>query len=235
MRRGRIAIPGLPYHVTQRGNRGADVFIDAEDRHLYLELLREYSDEHRLRLWVYDLMTNHTHLIVLPETESALSNAMRDTHGTYASMFNRKYGLKGHLWQARFYSCVLDDAHLYHAVRYVECNPVRAGMVARAEDYPWSSALPHVLGQQDRYLDDGLPLLGVIKDWSSWLAGNESEADIQKIREATATGRVCGSEDFIKRLESQSGRLLRPMKRGRKYRADRGKDQGDSIVPTGRE
>jgi putative transposase len=120
-------VSGLPHHVTQRGNRRTDVFVDAEDRHLYLELLREYSNHHRLRVWDYALMTNHTHLIVVPEAARSLSDTMRDTHGTYAVMFNRKYGFSGHLWQARFYSCILDDAHLWHAVRYVERNPVRAG------------------------------------------------------------------------------------------------------------
>ena len=219
MRRARVSVPGLPHHVTQRGNRRADVFLDAEDRHLYLELLREYSTRHRLLLCDYNLMTNHTHLIVVPETEFALSDALRDTHGAYASTFNRKYGFTGHLWQARFYSCVLDDEHLRHAVRYVERNPVRAGMVARAEDYPWSSAYPHVRDQEDRYLDAGLPLIGEIEDWSAWLATNDSEEAISAIREAAATGRACGSEDFIRRLESQCGLPLRLQKRGRKPRS----------------
>jgi putative transposase len=98
----------------------------------------------------------------------------------------------------------------------VERNPVRAGIVFHADDYPWSSALPHVAHQQDRYLDDGLPLIGVIEDWSEWLAIGDANEAIQKIRAATASGRACGSEEFITRLESQSGRFLRPLKRGRK-------------------
>ena len=196
-----------------------DVFIDAEDRHLYLELLREYSRRHRMRVWDYNLMTNHTHLIVVPETDAAMSDAMRDTHGAYATMFNRKYGFTGHLWQARFYSCVLDDEHLWHAVRYVERNPVRAGMVVRAEDYPWSGAAPHVLGEEDRYLDAGLPLIGQIENWSAWLAGDDEDEAVRAIRDATATGRACGSEEFVRRLESEYGRPLRPQKRGRKPQA----------------
>ncbi len=123
MRRARITIPGVAHHVTQRGNRRADVFLDAEDRHLYLELLREYSSRHQLRIWAYALMPNHTHLIVMPNTHSALSAALRDTHAAYASMFNRKHDLNGYLWQARFYSCVLDEAHLYHAVGHVASHP----------------------------------------------------------------------------------------------------------------
>jgi putative transposase len=218
MRRARVNAAELPYHVTQRGNRRADIFLEAEDRHVYLELLREYSTQHRLRLWTYNLMSNHTHLIVLPETETALSATLRDTHGAYASTFNKKYGLSGHLWQARFYSCLLDDDHLVHAVRYVECNPVRAGLVDRAEDYPWSSALPHTLGIKDRYLDEGLPLLEWIENWSGWLAQADNENAFQSIRVATSTGRVCGSDEFIRRIEAGTGRCLRPRKRGPKFR-----------------
>src|ERR1051325_7665837 len=218
LRRRRVRVPGVPHHVTQRGNRRSEIFLDAEDRHLYLELLREYSTRHRLRLWAYSLMTNHTHLIVLPEGAASLSSAVRDRHSTYASMFNRKYGFTGHLWQGRFYACVLDAQHLEHAVRYVECNPVRAGMVDRAEHYPWSSARPHVGRLEDRYLDDGLPLVGAIDDWSGWLAGEPFEESIRAIRDATATGRACGSEDFIRCMESFCGRPLRPQKRGRKAR-----------------
>ena len=216
MRRGRVTVPGMPHHVTQRGNRRSDVFLDAEDRHLYLELLREYSTRHRLRLWTYSLMTNHIHLIVVPESPSTVSDTLRDTHSAYASLFNRKHGYSGHLWQGRFYSCLLDAEHLEHAVRYVECNAVRAGMVDRAEDYPWSSASPHVMGMEDRYLDSGLPLICIIQDWGAWLAGEPNHESIQALRDATATGRACGSPDFIREMETHTGSLLRPQKRGRK-------------------
>jgi putative transposase len=226
-------IPGIAHHVTQRGNRRGDIFHDAEDRHLYFELLREYSLRHRLRIWAYNLMTNHTHLIAVPESSSALSDALRDTHGAYATLFNRKYGFSGHLWQARFYSCVLDDEHLEHAVRYVECNPVRAGMVDRAEDYPFSSAGPHVCGVEDRYVDSGLPLVGVIQDWSAWLAGEPDENAVCVIREATATGRACGSEEFVRGVEEYSGRCLRPQKRGRKPRPITSEEENDVMLPLG--
>jgi putative transposase len=223
----------MAHHVTQRGNRRGDVFLEAEDRHLYLELLREYSVRYRLRIWAYNLMTNHTHLIAVPDSNSALSDALRDTHGAYASLFNRKYGFSGHLWQARFYSCVLDEEHLAHAVRYVECNPVRAGMVGRAEDYPWSSAGPHVLGTEDRYLDAGLPFVGAIRDWSAWLAREADENAVWAIREATATGRPCGSEEFVKGIEAYSGRCLRPQKRGRKPRPTDATEATEVLLPLG--
>ena len=230
-RRARLVVPGLPHHITQRGNRRGDIFHEPEDRLLYMELLREYFDWYRLRLWAYDLMTNHVHLIAVPETALALSKALRDTHAAYAAEFNRKYGLTGHLWQARFYSCVLDDAHLWHAVRYVERNPVRAGMVSSAEDYAWSSAFAHAHGEQDRYLDDGLPMVGVVQDWSAWLAESDGAESTMAIRQATSTGRVCGSDDFIDRLESQYGHPLRPQKRGRKPHSTVVSDIEESSAP----
>jgi REP-associated tyrosine transposase len=231
MRRARVVIPGVAHHVTQRGNRRGDVFLEAEDRHLYLELLREYSRRDRLRIWAYALMTNHSHLVAVPESDSSLCDALRYTHSAYASLFNRKYGFGGHLWQARFYSCVLDDEHLEHAVRYVECNPVRAGVVDRAEDYPWSSAGPHVLGIQDRYLDPGLPFIAAIRDWSGWLAGQIDDNIVCAIREATTTGRACGSEELLRRLEAHSGCCLRPQKRGRKPRPTEITDVANELLP----
>jgi putative transposase len=146
-------------------------------------------------------------------------------------MLNRKYGYSGHLWQARFYSCVLDDRHLEHAARYVECNPVRAGMVDRAEDYAWSRAGPHVLRVADRYLDGGLSLIGVIKDWSAWQAGEQNEEVVCAIRHATTTGRACGSEDFVHGIEVQMGRCLRPQKRGRKSRPAGVKETEETTLP----
>lgn len=214
-RRARVAVPCVPYHVTQRGNRKTHVFLDAEDRHIYLELLREYSRRHELRIWAYSLMTNHVHFVVLPHTESSLSATMRDTHSTYATRFNKKYSFVGHLWQSRFYSAPLDDSHLLAAVRYVERNAVRAGIVTRASDYPWSSAGPHALRFQDRYIDDGLPFLDEIRDWERWLAPVDSPEQLHTIRRATSLGLPCGSARFVRDLEVRSGRVLQRKRPGR--------------------
>ena len=139
-RRSRIVVPGCAHHVTQRGNHRADVFRDDADRFHYIRLLHEHATAHDVWLWTYTLMTNHIHLIVVPQSATALSEAFRNAHSIYGRWFNKKYGLSGHLWQGRFYSCVLSESHLWAAVRYVERNPVRAGIVDRAEDYRWSSA-----------------------------------------------------------------------------------------------
>ena len=159
-------------------------------------------------------MSNHIHLIVYPQTESSLQNTMRDTHSAYASWFNKKYDFVGHLWQSRYYSSVLDDVHLRAAVRYVERNPVRAAMVKRATDYPWSSALPHAQGINDRYLDDGLPFMDEITDWEEWLS-LEDDGHLKLIRESTSKGRPCGSQAFVDQLMVQLGRELPKKRRGR--------------------
>lgn len=132
----RATVPGTPHHITQRGNNREIIFFDDKDRRRYLKWLKEYTNRHRLEVWAYCLMNNHIHLIVVPEREESLGNALRDTHMRYAQYINRRYRRSGHLWQGRFFSCALDSAHLLAAVRYVERNPVRAGFVMRSEEWP---------------------------------------------------------------------------------------------------
>lgn len=209
-------MPGYAHHVTQRGNRKANVFRDEQDRIHYLRLLREKSIIHHVLIWVYTLMTNHIHTIVVPESEKALAETFRDAHSVYGHWFNRKYGLSGHLWQGRFYSCVLGESHLWAATRYVERNPVRAGLVQRAEDYPWSSARAHVFNVPDPLVDPGLPVVGQIGDWSGWLAAEDLASELEAIRQATRRDYIFGEEAFISQLEEKLGRRLRPQTRGRK-------------------
>ena len=216
----RVVVPGLPHHITQRGVRRCPVFCDDRDRKIYLELLSEASELFGLSIRSYTLMTNHVHLIAVPEREDSIGKTLRDTHGPYASYFNRRYRFCGHLWQARFHSSPMDDVHFWAGVRYVENNPVRAGMVERAQDYPWSSAAAHCGPRSDPLLAsfDINPLL--IPDWSEWLAAGQPVAEIETIRRNTRTGRPSGSEEFIKGLEAGLGRRLRPAKRGRKKGAE---------------
>jgi REP-associated tyrosine transposase len=126
-------------------------------------------------------------------------------HGQYAEFFNARYGLVGHLWQGRFRSSVMDEHHLLNGVRYVERNPVRAGLVQRAEDYPWSSAAAHCGLRQDPLISDDLPLLRDVPDWSSWLAGVESDEELRRMRECAERCYPVGSEAFVRRIEEQSG------------------------------
>jgi putative transposase len=214
----RVVVPGFPHHVTQRGNRRADVFVTDADREAYLHFLRTYSQKRGLSVWAYCLMSNHVHLVVVPAREKSLSEGLRDAHTVYAMNFNERTQLSGHVWQGRFHSCVLDNAHLWAAVRYVELNPVRAGMAERAQDYPWSSAAAHCGLRRDPLLSPGLPLVDAIPDWPDWLnepIENEPEMH-HTIRTHTHTGRPCGSPDFVARLESLIGHPLRPRTHGPK-------------------
>jgi putative transposase len=198
-RRRRIVVPGLPHHITQRGNRRMNVFVDAEDRQVFLRLLRENSELYSLRTYSYYLMTNH--VISIPEQVSSLSYTMRDVMGSYASYFNRRHGLSGRLWQGRFYSTVMDETHFWAALRYVERNPVRAGMVEISESYEWSSAAAHCGLKED---DLVIPLPKIpcfIPDWRLWINGEEDPRDIKNIRNKTKTGFPCGSSEFVKKLD----------------------------------
>ena len=134
----------------------------------------------------------------------------------YATTFNLKYGLSGHLWQGRPYSCVLDEAHQWAAVRYVELNPVRAGIVSRAEDYPWSSAPAHCGIGEDPLVDRDWPPVGLIQNWRNWLRDGDSTETDQRIRETTFTGRPCGDDRFVSAVGSSLNRDLTKKKSGPK-------------------
>ncbi len=223
----RVVVPGFPHHVTQRGNRCAEVFEDDEDRRTYLRFLKQYATRRGLAIWAYCLMTNHVHLVVVPEREDSLAKGLRDAHTVYAMRFNLRTGLSGHVWQGRFHSCVLDDAHLWAAVRYVERNPVRAGVVEHAEDYPWSSAAAHCGLRADALLSDEFPVKGVVEDWAAWLRNEEDEDAVTRIRRQTHTGRPCGAPAFLTRLGSLLHRDLHPGKRGRKRKQVQEREDGD--------
>ena len=213
----RVVVPGLPHHVTQRGNRRADVFFSDEDRRKYLALVGEYAGTYGLAIWAYCLMTNHVHFVAVPETEDALGKAFRDAHQAYSSWLNRKMGESGHLWQGRFFSCVLDDPHLWTAARYVERNPVRAKLVRRAERWKWSSAAAHCGLREDPLLSP-IDMPWPVPDWATYLR-DDDENEAERLRLRTRTGRPLGSDGFVKRLEAKLGRSLLPRKPGRKRKA----------------
>jgi len=217
-RLARAVVPGFPHHVTQRGNRRQRTFFCDDDFALYRALMAESCHYYRVEIWAYFLMPNHTHLIAVPETSDGLRFALGEAHRRYTAKVNRREGWTGCLWQGRFSSFVMDDLYLLTAARYVERNPVRAGLVARAEDYEWSSARAHLLGR-----DDGLvttaPLLARVVDWSAFLsAGAPAEAD-DELRSHQRTGRPLGSDDFVDHAERLLNRELRPRKAGRVARA----------------
>ena len=216
----RVVIPGCPHHVTQRGNRGEDVFFADADRRRYLQLLTDYAAKHALAVQAYCLMTNHVHLVAVPWDEVSLGAAMKPLHMRYTQHVNWTQHVSGRLWQGRFFSCPLDEQHLWAAVRYVERNPVRAGLVERAEDYPWSSAAAHCGLGGDAVVTDPCELASQMtpEQWRQWLRqpwAQDEEQMVRRVRQCTRTGRPAGGETFVDRLEALAGRILRPRKAGR--------------------
>ena len=217
-RLARIVSLGVPHHVTQRGNRREDVFFTDEDRVAYLEWMRESCARHRVAVLAYCLMTNHIHVIVVPPRHNALENVFRPLHTRYAQRVNRARKWKGHLWQGRFFSSALDELYLWAALRYVERNPVRARIVRKAENYPWSSAAAHCGLRESRTLTNDqywLTQFQSVGNWSKWLAEGDQPDQIEVLRRHVARGLPCGSETFVRKLERIAGQALRYRPRGR--------------------
>ena len=212
----RVVVPDVPCHVVQRGNRRQRVFFSNEDRLFYLSALTDNSRANGLSVWAYCLMDNHVHLVVVPQDITGLAKGIGDTHRSYSRRINFREGWRGYLWQGRFSSCLMDEAHLYAAVRYVERNPVRAKMVARAEDYQWSSAQAHVFGREDPYLSGDERAVLAIDDWKAYLRDEDDKVYLRAFRKSSRTGRPLGNDSFIDKLEALTGRTLRKQRPGPK-------------------
>jgi len=160
-------------------------------------------------------MPNHVHLIAVPADESGLTKAIGEAHRRYTRYINFREGWRGYLWQGRFSSYAMDQQHLIAAARYVELNPVRAGMVKHPEDYRWSSAKAH-MSHKDDDLVKAEPLLHIVPNWERLLASGLAEADKNSIKKHGKTGRPLGNEDFLDTVEKMTGRKVRPQKPGPK-------------------
>jgi len=199
-----------------------------DDRIVYLELLRKRCEKYGLEILGYCLMTNHIHLVAAPQQEDSLANAIGQTHFLYTQYINRMHGRSGHLWQSRFYSCALDELHFLKAMRYIECNPVRAKIARVPWSYRWSSAAAHV-GKAD-----GAGLLNLSKwqdiidpeKWMKLLRQTLEDYEVASLQANTHTGRPLGSDRFISKFEHLLGRRLRPLPVGRpKTRRDKSKEK----------
>ena len=221
LRIARVIATGYPHHITQLGNNRATVFFDDEDRQTYLKLLAGYAEKTHFQIWSYCLMSNHIHLLVVPETETSLARGIGLTNQVYTQYLNRKLNQSGRVWQNRFFSCIVEsDQYLWAVARYIERNPLKAGMAGRVEDYRWSSAKAHLTGEHN-----------ILPGVTAWLSPQEQSAYAEfvvtedeetdnAIRRATRTGRPFGSENFVKLLEFQLKQPLKAMKRGRPFKTN---------------
>ncbi len=215
----RIVVPDLPHHVTQRGNRRQQTFFCDEDYEEYLRLMATFCMRCATEVWAYCLMPNHVHLVMVPRHGDGLRCAIGEAHRRYTRRINFREGWRGHLWQERFHSFVMDERYTLAAVRYIETNPVRAGLCAHAGDWRWSSARAHLRGEDDALVKVS-PLRGIVSDWSQYLNEPSSEHLVSDLHRHMRTGRPLGEDVFIELLEHKLELRLRPKKPGPKPRKE---------------
>jgi putative transposase len=213
---GRAVAAGFPHHVIQRGNNREEVFFDAKDRKKYLALLKKYSVKWESTIISYCLMSNHIHLLTKPKSDESLYKMMQGLTLCYTQYFNRTYQRTGRLWECRYHSCIVDhEKYLWAVARYVEQNPVRAGMVEKAEDYPYSSARAHVNGSKDAVLGEELFSNDRRTDYTLLLRSDMPRKEIEHLRYVTKTGRPFGNEGFVVEMERKLERIFLQRQRGR--------------------
>ena len=211
----RLVVPGYPHHVTQRGNRRQRTFFNTQDYKAYSGFITEALPKAECEIWAYCFMPNHVHFVIVPQHTNSLALLFKEAHRRYTRRINFRENWRGHLWQERFHSFVMDDRHLIATVRYVELNPVAAGLYERPQDWRWSSVHAHLHAEDDD-LVSVIPMLERCPDWKEYLGGRQSAEMLQNVRKHTRTGRPLGNEHFIETLESLTGRSLKRQKPGRK-------------------
>ena len=214
----RVVAAGYPHHITQRGNYQQKIFSDDADRIKYLSLLKEESSRYHLLILAYCLMSNHVHFMAVPQSEDSLGKVFKYTNMKYSQYYNNKMKVSGHLFQGRFFSCVLDERHMIACTRYIERNPVRANLVRKPYLWSYSSAKIHCGIDQDDPLETN-QLFAYIekepKEWKEFIEAPDNLDEMKGIREKTRAGRPLGPNDFIERLEEQLKRLFKLKPKGR--------------------
>ena len=212
----RIVGVGLPHHITQRGNYQQKVFLNTDDRKQYLLWIKEYSLKYGLSILAYCLMPNHVHFVAVPGKIDSLAKTFNVAHMRYSQYFNNKLNQRGHLWQGRFYSCILSQALLMLAACYIERNPVRAGLVDKPWNWQWSSAACHTNRKIDELVNSHelLKLVGMSSSsWEKYIETKEEESFLQDIRKHTSTGRSFGVVEAILRGRSKKDRVKKDIKK----------------------
>jgi len=226
-RRARMYIPGLPYHIVQRGNNREACFIDPESYQVYLELWQKMSHRYGVQVHAYCLMNNHIHFLATPLRTDSLSNALKVIGSRYAFYFNKKLGRSGTLWEGRHKSSLVQQRYYFLAChRYIELNPVRAGMVARPEEYKWSSYGVNAWGDigwltpHEEYLQLGLDMPSRLSTYRVLFATELDELELNEVRQAAHYCQPLGDDRFGLEVERKYGFKVGQMKRGRPKKDD---------------
>lgn len=219
----RITIPSYPHHIVQRGNNRQAVFFTDNDYCFFLECLRQAKFQCSCRIYAYVLMTNHVHLLVEPSEVGDLGRLMQSVGRRYVRYINESYQRSGTLWEGRFRSAVVSrDEYLMVCSRYIELNPLRAGVVRHPKEYRWSSYQHRALGKADGLVDEDPWYAGLGRSaeerqrmYREWVESGVSKGEWEQIRKATQRGRVIGKEEFQEEVGAVVGRRVVGESRGR--------------------
>ncbi|MGH8400106.1 MAG: transposase [Gammaproteobacteria bacterium] len=227
----RLAAPGQPHHIIQRGNNRQAIFADTQDYAVYLEWLREAAKRFRLYIHSYVLMTNHVHLLATPSTAESMGHTLQSLGRRYVQYFNYTYGRTGTLWEGRYRAtAIAAEDYLLLCSRYIELNPVRAGMVNSAAHYRWSSYRHNAQGRNDAMLSphpvyqrlgtDQQARCGAYRELFRYVM---DENEVEELREATNKSWALGNDRFKAQVEALSKRRVSPLARGRPKQTTGGK------------
>ncbi|WP_057833292.1 transposase [Colwellia sp. TT2012] len=222
-RKSRVSLAGVAEHVIQRGNNRQAIFACENDMKVYVTWLKQYSKKYKVAIHAWVLMTNHVHILCSPANHSGISQMMQSLGRMYVMYFNRAYKRSGTLWEGRYRSCLVQsEQYLLELYRYIELNPVRAGMVQDPSEYSWSSYQCNALGKQSDLLTAHPNYLAInqdannrLADYRKLFAGYVESELIEDIRKATNKGLALGNEQFKFKVEALSGRSVIEGKRGR--------------------
>lgn len=218
----RFVIPGQPQHVIVRGNNRTEIFCADADYQFYLEKLQQAYDKHNCQLHAYVLMTNHVHLLITPQEEDGIGKVMQMLGRYYVQYYNYTYQRTGTLWEGRYKATLIDsETYLLTCMRYIELNPVRAGMVSHPSEYPWSSYHCNALGQRNELVTPHSEYLRLDKTDEARQAAYRQlfkhripESSINEIRAATNKAWVLGNDRFKQRIQKQLERRVEPSVKG---------------------
>ncbi|MEZ5525276.1 MAG: transposase [Pseudomonadales bacterium] len=223
-RKARVLVPNCPHHVVQRGHNRKAVFLAEEDYQFYLNNLQEWKTALGIKLYAWCLMTNHIHLVVEPGKDAKdLSTLMKRVNGRQAAYVNKLEGRSGALWEGRYKaSPIQKEAYLLACCRYVELNPVKAGMVLKAADYLWSSYQERIFGQgrkllnaADQYLELGVTAEERKRRYIEFLESGITSAEQRFIQESVSRNQLTGNARFIDEIEMRTGMRVEQRGRGR--------------------
>ena len=222
-RRSRLAIAGIPWHIIQRGNNRTACFYHEQDYQYYLQTLQMQASRYDCMIHAYVLMTNHVHLLLTPGKKTSASLMMKHLGQRYVQYINKTYRRSGTLWEGRFKSCLTQvEDYVLICYRYIELNPVRAGMVAMPEDYPWSSYRCNGEGKESKLIIPHVQYMGLGRTagevraaYRKLFEAHLDDMTLHEIREATNGNYALGNDRFKDEIEAMLKRRARPGKSGR--------------------